>query len=144
MVLAGLAVLVVSTALLIRRADATTLIRVARHALWLSATVVAAPGLLWAVLAFSSAVTLRGLWGAAAAAFAVLPLFTSFVSSACTRFVLALCVIVSAAGVVMAAWLPLLLPITLPLTVIWLIALRLVRAARRIHMRPSAEPSIPR
>lgn len=124
--LSGLAVLAVAAALIIRRADAATTIRVARHALWLATGLVAIPGVLLMSWVLTPPTTMRG-WGAAALmlaaiAFVTIPLITSYVWPARTSAVLVSCLAVPVAVLLAGQWLVLLVPIALPLAGIWLLA----------------------
>lgn len=139
-----LAVLAAAAALISRRADAATIARMSRHSMWLATGVVAVPALIWVSLVSTSAATARGSWGVAASAFAAtvfvtIPLITSYVWPARTTAVLAACLAVPVAVVLVGWWLPLLVPIGMPLAAIWLIALWLLRAARRVN--PPANPT---
>ncbi|WP_223874827.1 adenylate cyclase [Salinispora oceanensis] len=154
LLLVGLGCLVVLSAaavLISRRADAATIARIARHALWLATGVVAVPALIWVSLVFTSAATAGGIWGVAASVFAAtvfvaIPLITSYVWPARTTTVLAACLAVPVVVVLVGWWLPLLVPIGMPLAAIWLIALWLLRAARRVNppASPTEVPSVSR
>lgn len=143
LVLVGLGCLVVLAAaavLISRRADAATIARIARHALWLATGVVAVPALIWVSLVFTSTATARGVWGIAASAFAAtafvaIPLITSYVWPARTTTVLTACLAVPVVVVLVGWWLPLLVPIGMPLAAIWLIALWLFAGS------PTDEPT---
>lgn len=133
--LGGLAVLAVAAALIIRRADGTTIIRIARHALWLATSVVAIPSVILISWVLTPPTTARG-WGAAAItlaaiAFVTIPLITSYVWPARASAVLVSCLAVPVAVLLANQWLVLLVPIAFPLAGIWLLALRLWRASRR-------------
>ncbi|MFV2018327.1 adenylate cyclase [Micromonospora sp. LOL_023] len=128
------AVVAVASVLISRRADATTVARVARHTLWLAVAVVAIPALAWVSAASTAAATRQTFWGVAAVVcaalvFVVIPLVTSYVRPASTTVVLAICLVVPVAADLVGWWLPLLLPIALPVTAVWLVALYLTRIA---------------
>ncbi|WFE20266.1 adenylate cyclase [Solwaraspora sp. WMMD937] len=146
LVFAGLGcvvVLAVAAELLSRRGDASTVARVARHGLWLAAWVVALPGLAWVSVVSTSAATRQAFWGVvvgvcAAIAFVAIPLVTSYVRPAYATVVLAACLAVPATAVLVGLWLPLVVPLALPVTAIWLVALWLSRAAHRISVTSAA------
>lgn len=132
--LGGLAVLVTTAALLSRRADAGTLLRISRHVLWLAATLVALPATAWILLLLGPAAAPGAagpLVGVAVAAVVVaaMPLIASYVRPARADLILAVCTMLPVAGVLLGRWLPLLVPVALPLAALWSIALWLRRTA---------------
>lgn len=142
--LGGLTILVTTAALLNRRADAGTLLRISRHVLWLAAALVALPATAWILLMLSPAAAPGGAGpkvGAAVAAvvFAATPLVASYVRPAQANVVLAACTMLPVAGVLLVRQLPLLVPVALPLAALWLIALWLRRTTRRAS--PPTDPT---
>lgn len=151
LVLAGLgcaAVLAAAATLVSRRADAPTLERISRHALWLALAIVAIPGLAWVGVVHAAPTAQPARWAVpfeafAAIAFAAIPLVVSYVRPVHTRGVLTACLVVPVAAVLAGWWLPLVLPVVLPLAVVWSILLWLSRAARRAREHASAQATEP-
>lgn len=130
---AGVAALTVmgATAVLVsRRADARTVQRMSRHAMWLAVPVVAGPVLAWQLLAILSGNPL-GFVGIAALAYVAVPLVVALYRPNHVGSVLAGCLVVPV--LVLALWwrFVLLVPSAVLLAGCWTVALFLTRRAQR-------------
>jgi len=142
--LGALAVVVTAAVLLGRRADTETIRRVARHVLWAPVLLVTLPGAVWITLLLASSAPPRTTAPVvvavlAAVAFAAAPLLAAYrLRPARANLVLTGCLLVPVAVLALGRWLPLLVPVALPVAVLWAVALWLRRADGRADLAGSA------
>lgn len=135
------AVLAVSAVLIARRADPPTLVRTARHAMWLSAVSVAVPLLGWAGLALASGAVWAAVVALGVVAATAVPPLVSVRSPRHSFAVVVVFLVPAAAILLLAPWLPLLAPVAAAATGSWSVALYLLHTARHAaHLSRSGHP----